>query len=262
MSEVFSIESCNALSVRVAVALGTAPHPGITESKFDRSSVQPIPVEDAPFSPILAWVFHRLAQFSTGKKLFLWINRGTTERSIRISVDYVSSLQNLESEIAERRILPLYRVQTDPLRYIFWHWQNFTLSRTIKPFDQPHEKWLKPVQMLRSSHSKSASLHRSGGGGLFPCESWRFPQPVKKNKARLCICHILVWDDSMYPIVSILTELPEALHTSLTHYLEQHPDWDQDQVLTAALSLFLLQNGDCDRSTTSVYLDTLFKHSA
>lgn len=66
----------------------------------------------------------------------------------------------------------------------------------------------------------------------------------------------------MYPIVSILTDLPEALHISLTNYLETHPDWDQDQVLTAALSLFLLQNGECDRQTTSVYLDTLFKHSA
>lgn len=66
----------------------------------------------------------------------------------------------------------------------------------------------------------------------------------------------------MSAIVSIFTELPETLHTSLTHYLEQHPDWDQDQVLTAALSLFLLQNGECDRQTTSVYLDTLFKHSA
>ncbi|BAY58096.1 MULTISPECIES: DUF2811 domain-containing protein [Leptolyngbya] len=65
----------------------------------------------------------------------------------------------------------------------------------------------------------------------------------------------------MYPIISILTDLPEALHTSLTQYLEQHPDWDQDQVLTAALSLFLLQNGECDRQITSVYLDTLFKHS-
>jgi predicted TPR repeat methyltransferase len=66
----------------------------------------------------------------------------------------------------------------------------------------------------------------------------------------------------MSAIVSIFTELPETLHVSLTHYLEQHPDWDQDQVLTAALSLFLLQNGECDRQTTSVYLDTLFKHSA
>jgi predicted TPR repeat methyltransferase len=66
----------------------------------------------------------------------------------------------------------------------------------------------------------------------------------------------------MYPIVSILTDLPEALHSALTLYLDQHPDWDQDQVLTAALSLFLLQNGECDRQTTSVYLDTLFKHSA
>ena len=66
----------------------------------------------------------------------------------------------------------------------------------------------------------------------------------------------------MYPIVSILTDLPEALHTSLAQYLDRHPDWDQDQVLTAALSLFLLQNGECDRQTHSVYLDTLFKHSA
>jgi predicted TPR repeat methyltransferase len=65
----------------------------------------------------------------------------------------------------------------------------------------------------------------------------------------------------MHPIISILTDLPEALHNSLIRYLEQHPDWDQDQVLTAALSLFLLQNGECDRQTTSVYLDTLFKHS-
>lgn len=65
----------------------------------------------------------------------------------------------------------------------------------------------------------------------------------------------------MYPIVSILAELPESLHASLTTYLEKHPDWDQDQVLTAALSLFLMQNGDCDRDTSSLYLDTLFKHS-
>lgn len=65
----------------------------------------------------------------------------------------------------------------------------------------------------------------------------------------------------MTPIVSILADLPESLHESLTTYLEKHPDWDQDQVLTAALSLFLMQNGECDRDTSSLYLDTLFKHS-
>ena len=38
--------------------------------------------------------------------------------------------------------------------------------------------------------------------------------------------------------LSILTEIPEELHQSLKSYLEQHPDWDQDRVFAAALSLF------------------------
>jgi hypothetical protein len=57
---------------------------------------------------------------------------------------------------------------------------------------------------------------------------------------------------------SIFTEIPETLHESLKSYLESHPDWDQTRVLTAALSLFLLQNGDSDRSCARVYLETLF----
>lgn len=60
--------------------------------------------------------------------------------------------------------------------------------------------------------------------------------------------------------VSILAEIPESLHDSLKNYLETHPDWDQDRVFSAALSLFLLQNGDSDRRAARVYLDTLFKH--
>jgi hypothetical protein len=64
----------------------------------------------------------------------------------------------------------------------------------------------------------------------------------------------------MNATVSILAEIPEALHESLAHYLESHPDWDQDRVFSAALSLFLLQNGDGDRRAARVYLDTLFKH--
>lgn len=68
--------------------------------------------------------------------------------------------------------------------------------------------------------------------------------------------------------VSILAEIPEELHETLKRYLESHPDWDQDRVFAAALSLFLLQNrGSGDRlaspsyrSTAKVYLNALFQH--
>jgi hypothetical protein len=70
--------------------------------------------------------------------------------------------------------------------------------------------------------------------------------------------------------VSILAEIPEELHETLKSYLEVHPDWDQDRVFSAALSLFLLQNGNCEtvnssrsyRSAAKVYLNSLFQHSA
>ena len=65
----------------------------------------------------------------------------------------------------------------------------------------------------------------------------------------------------MNTTVNIFTEIPEALHESLKNYLDTHPDWDQNRVLTAALSLFLLQNGESDRRAARVYLETLFHHS-
>jgi predicted TPR repeat methyltransferase len=60
--------------------------------------------------------------------------------------------------------------------------------------------------------------------------------------------------------VPIFTEIPESLQESMNNYLENHPDWDQNRVLTAALSLFLLQNGETDRKAARVYLETLFHH--
>ncbi len=63
----------------------------------------------------------------------------------------------------------------------------------------------------------------------------------------------------MQSMVSIVADIPEELYESLTGYLETHPEWDQDRIFAAALSLFLLQNGDSDRRTARVYLDTLFK---
>ena len=66
--------------------------------------------------------------------------------------------------------------------------------------------------------------------------------------------------------VSILTEIPETLHESLQGYLDTHPDWDQDRVFSAALSLFLLQNASSNspealqscRQAARMYLETLF----
>ena len=62
----------------------------------------------------------------------------------------------------------------------------------------------------------------------------------------------------MNTTVPILTEIPTTLQESMNNYLESHPDWDQNRVLTAALSLFLLQNGESDRRAARVYLETLF----
>lgn len=67
--------------------------------------------------------------------------------------------------------------------------------------------------------------------------------------------------------VSILTEIPEVLHESLQGYLDTHPDWDQDRVLTAALSLFLLQQSSSEtpealescRLAARLYLESLFQ---
>ncbi len=67
--------------------------------------------------------------------------------------------------------------------------------------------------------------------------------------------------------ISILAEIPEDLHHSLKDYLETHPNWDQDRVFAAALSLFLLQNVNSQtpqttqnyRACARVYLESLFQ---
>ncbi|MDJ0727226.1 MAG: DUF2811 domain-containing protein [Prochloraceae cyanobacterium] len=67
--------------------------------------------------------------------------------------------------------------------------------------------------------------------------------------------------------ISILTEIPEELHQSLKSYLDTHPNWDQDRVFAAALSLFLLQQNRAEIAKKSdrnyqacarVYLETIF----
>ena len=63
------------------------------------------------------------------------------------------------------------------------------------------------------------------------------------------------------PTQSIVAEIPQVLQDALQDYLTQHPDWDRDRVLTAALALFLLQNGEGDRRASQVYLEALFRPS-
>ena len=62
------------------------------------------------------------------------------------------------------------------------------------------------------------------------------------------------------PIISVEIEMPESLHAAMVTFMESRPDWDQPRVMSAALSLFLLQNRPTnDREVARVYLDSLFK---
>ncbi len=70
--------------------------------------------------------------------------------------------------------------------------------------------------------------------------------------------------------ISLFVEIPETLHQSLATFLDTRPEWDQDRVFSAAISLFLLQNRLADpgndgqrasidqRQTARTYLDTVF----
>ena len=64
--------------------------------------------------------------------------------------------------------------------------------------------------------------------------------------------------------IELFVEVPEVLHQSLQAYLDDRPDWDQNRIMSAALSLFLLQSRPAnerqdDKATARVYLDAIFK---
>lgn len=62
--------------------------------------------------------------------------------------------------------------------------------------------------------------------------------------------------------VSLMVEIPEALHVSIQDYLDTHEMWSQERMMQAALSLFLLQNGMNQPHVNSLYLDSLFGYAA
>ena len=79
-----------------------------------------------------------------------------------------------------------------------------------------------------------------------------YPRPNPTNQA-----------PKVDPIISAEVEIPELLHAAMMAFLESRPDWDQPRVMSAALSIFLLQNQSSkepsDRAVARVYLDSLFK---
>lgn len=57
-------------------------------------------------------------------------------------------------------------------------------------------------------------------------------------------------------MITIEIEIPEALYEAMQQHLELHSAWDNDRVGTAALALFLLQQGEGKAAAT--YLNSLF----
>jgi hypothetical protein len=61
--------------------------------------------------------------------------------------------------------------------------------------------------------------------------------------------------------VSRCIELPESLDKALADYLDSRTDWDQDRAIQAALSFFLMQNGNSN-SAARTDLNTMFSAEA
>lgn len=63
-------------------------------------------------------------------------------------------------------------------------------------------------------------------------------------------------------MVSLQTDVPEALLASMRGFIERHPNWDQYRLIQAALAGFLLQQGLQSRGVTRCYLANLFPAQA
>ena len=53
--------------------------------------------------------------------------------------------------------------------------------------------------------------------------------------------------------------MPEVLLVGMREFLAQHPQWDQQQLISSALASFLFQNGSADKVVSQHYLDGLFR---
>ena len=61
--------------------------------------------------------------------------------------------------------------------------------------------------------------------------------------------------------ITTVVNLAEPIRESVARYLDGHPDWDQDRLINAAVSLFLMQNST-DRRVAKTYLNAIFGEAA
>jgi hypothetical protein len=59
-------------------------------------------------------------------------------------------------------------------------------------------------------------------------------------------------------LVSFQTPLPGNLYSAMGSFIEGHPQWDQYRLLQAALTGFLLQQGQQERALTQRYVASMF----
>ncbi|MBW4581810.1 MAG: DUF2811 domain-containing protein [Tildeniella nuda ZEHNDER 1965/U140] len=59
--------------------------------------------------------------------------------------------------------------------------------------------------------------------------------------------------------VSLQTDIPEDLYNRVLDFLTANPAWSQDDFVTCALAMFLMQVGDSSTSAARIYLDRTFK---
>ena len=74
--------------------------------------------------------------------------------------------------------------------------------------------------------------------------------------------HALVDEVIEEGVVSFQSELPLALQSAMTSFLEIYPNWDQYRLIQAALAGFLVQNGVESRSITRLYIGNMFRNDS
>jgi hypothetical protein len=56
--------------------------------------------------------------------------------------------------------------------------------------------------------------------------------------------------------VSAIADIPEALYEALNQFIEERGDWDRDRLFTAALCMFLIQQGKQNNQTVkTIYME-------
>ncbi len=85
--------------------------------------------------------------------------------------------------------------------------------------------------------------------------------PFRQGTARTPSCRRAPGRPLSGAMVSLETEMPEVLFDGMRRFLQNHPDWDQYQVITAALAFFLFQNGSDHSCVSQHYLESIFPGS-